>query len=280
MALGPTRRTFLASRDPTRAADSLLKAGLEETAVAKVALREALRVAGASARVPTNATGGGASAPRRLAPFTPATDDGPPLRNPTCTVEFNANSGVTSIVGRVEVRRTVEQLAPILDPRAWACTGSVIGAAFLVEDQDGEYVPRTDLDTMKLGKLKLPKNESVLLYEYARSDIASFENILAISKFEVGQRHIQVDYYLHDCLICTFGILTASGGLTVNQGYSKATWGTDGWATVEVVKNVKVRDLTPNDPGNRFDFGESVNATIGAALSQWVNDTSMMSPIV
>jgi hypothetical protein len=282
MALGPTRRTFLGSLDPTKAADNLLRAGLEETAAAKEKLREALRAAGASARVPTIGGDGGANARRLLAPA-PVAADGPQVQNPTCTVDFNANSGVNSIVGRAKIRLPIEQLAPMLDPRSWACSGSVIAGAFLVEDHDGEYVPRTDLDHMKLGELELPKNKPVLLWEYARSDVASFENILAISKFEVerkGRKHIRLDYYLYDCLICTFGILTASGGLTMNQGYSKATWGNDGWATVEVLKKVKVRDLTPNDPGNGFDFGESVNATIGTALSQWVNNISTMSPIV
>jgi hypothetical protein len=259
----------------------LLKAGLEDAAAKKAQLRDALRLAGAAARVPANSRGGNVKG-RGFASgaVAPAADDGPQLRNPLCTVKFDANAGVTSIVGTVEVRRTIAELAPILDPRSWACTGSVIGASFLVEDNDGEYVPSTDLDHMKLGKLKLPGNKPVLLYEYARSEIASFENILAISKFEVRPRKIHLDYYLYDCLICTFGILTAPGGLTIDEGYSQATAGNDGWTTVEVLKRVKVRDLTPNDPGNKFDFGEAVNDTIGAALSQWVNDTSMMSPIV
>jgi len=259
--------------------DELLRAGLEKTAADKAKLREAVRVARASAPLLTIAGSGGANG-RRIGPSAPLAPDGPQVDNPTCRVDFNANSGVNSILGRVEIKLPVEQLAPMMDPRSWACSGGVIAAAFLVEDHDGEYVPRYDLDQIELGKLKVPKNEPLLLYEYARSDVASFENILAISKFEVGRKRIRLDYYLYDCLICTFGILTAPGGLTVNQGYSMATWNNRGRATIEVLKEVKVRDLTPNDPGNGFDFGESVNATIGTALSQWVNNISTMSPIV
>ena len=46
------------------------------------------------------------------------------------------------------------------------------------------------------------------------------------------------------------------------------------------LKKVQVRDLTPHDPGNRFDFGLSVNSTIGAALSQWVHDTKFLRPVL
>jgi len=41
---------------------------------------------------------------------------------------------------------------------------------------------------------------------------------------------------------------------------------------------VKVRDLTPQDPGNRYDFGEWANSMIGATLSLFVEDTSLLSP--
>jgi hypothetical protein len=276
----PSRRVFLASLDPKNDENYLLRKGLEEAANNKAAFRDALRRAGVAAQIPGSSPFGRKAvifSPGRVAPAPAA--DGPTVSNANCTTTFDANAGVTEILASVQVQRSMSELAVLLDPRAWAYSGSVIGASFLVEDDDGEYVPRRDLDHMDLGKLRLPGNKPVLLYEYARSDIASFENILAISKIEVGAKKIHVDYHLYDCLICTFGIFTAPGGLTINEGYSEATLNRDGSVTLEVLKRVKVRDLTPNDPGNKFDFGEAVNDTMGAALSQWVHDTSMMSPV-
>jgi hypothetical protein len=119
------------------------------------------------------------------------------------------------------------------------------------------------------------------LYEYARSEIASFENILAIETFTVKDALIEAKYRLHDCLVCTFGLFSAPGGLTVNEGHVRAVRDPrDGWWSIEVLKRVQVRDLTPRDPGSRYDFGQWVNSTIGAALSEWVNDTRILSPIL
>ena len=52
-----------------------------------------------------------------------------------------------------------------------------------------------------------------------------------------------------------------------------------GGSLIEVEKKIRVRDMTPNDPGNRYDFGQSINSTLGAALSTWVDDVSLMSPV-
>jgi hypothetical protein len=96
----------------------------------------------------------------------------------------------------------------------------------------------------------------------------------------VSPYEIQATYHLHDCLICTLGAFSSPGGLTINEGHVKATRIDARWSQVEVLKRLEVRDLTPNDPGNPYDFGRSVNSTIGAALSVWVHDTSRLSPVL
>jgi hypothetical protein len=98
----------------------------------------------------------------------------------------------------------------------------------------------------------------------------------------VNPGRIRTTYRLHDCLVCTFGAFSAPGGLTLNQGHVEALRDEsedDKWR-VTVVKRVRVRDLNPWDAGHRYDFGQWVNTTIGGALSQWVRDASMMSPVL
>jgi hypothetical protein len=113
--------------------------------------------------------------------------------------------------------------------------------------------------------------------------VASFENILSIKHFTVTPDSVRAEYELHDCLVCTFGAFSAPGGLTMNEGSVEATPAVpdryDVW-TVEVVKKIRVRDLTPNDPGNPYDFGTWVNSTIGAALGEWVHDARLFSPVL
>jgi hypothetical protein len=123
-------------------------------------------------------------------------------------------------------------------------------------------------------------SQSQLLYEYARSNVASFENILKITEFSVSEERINVEYQLHDCLVFMLGMLSAPGGLTVDDGHVSAVRYDERHWRVEVFKRVQVRDLTPHDPGNRFDFGLSVNSTMGAALSEWVNDTRLLRPVL
>jgi hypothetical protein len=206
----------------------------------------------------------------------PATEDAIQLADPFCETTYDAIRRLTKMVGRAKVRCPAVQLAPILDPRSWSCGGGVIAAAFLVKEHNGEYSP-TALDGVELGTTW--KNQ--LLYEYARSEIASFENILAIESFTATGDRIEATYRLHDCLVCTFGLFSAPGGLTVNEGHVRAIWDRrERWWSIEVLKRVQVRDLTPRDPGSRYDFGQWVNSTIGAALSEWVNDTKILSPIL
>jgi hypothetical protein len=198
------------------------------------------------------------------------------VSDPECVVKFEPISGVTEMIGSVTLRATAAEMALIMDPRAWSGTGGVIAASFLVrEDDRGQYQPT--MINVKLGR----SWKRQLLYEYARSEVASFENILAIDEFTVAAKRVRTVYRLHDCLVCTFGAFSAPGGLTLNEGSVDAVRDRkqDKWR-VTVVKRVRVRDLTPRDPGNRYDFGQWVNATIGGALSQWVRDASMMSPVL
>ena len=78
------------------------------------------------------------------------------------------------------------------------------------------------------------------------------------------------------------GFFSAPGGLTVNEGHVKAERDDkyeNSWK-VEVLKRVQVRDFTPHDPGNRYDFGQVVNSTIGAALNEWIHDTGNLRPVL
>jgi hypothetical protein len=286
MALGRLRRPFLGSLDPNRSPDSLLRHGLAQAREVKRSLRAELERVEPDTRMenplPKLRLGKLRERPELQAGLGAAEgrEEDSRVEDRKSETTYDANLGVTTMVAGVRVRRTRDELALILDPRSWSCSGVVIGAAFLVEeDESGQYEPSTKLDEIALGNpWKAPPNH--FLYEYARSEIASFENVLEIDEFLVSDVLVRANYRLYDCLVCTFGIFSAPGGLRVNEGHVKATAEDDGWWSIEVVKRVQVRDLTPHDPGNRYDFGQWVNQTIGAALSQWVRDTSIMSPVL
>lgn len=209
----------------------------------------------------------------RAQPARPRT--APTLMEPECGACFDANTKLTTITAAAAIDRGVDALAEIVDPRAWGLGASIIDVAFPVVVQGDRYDPLPgDIDVALGTEWKRPG----LLFEYARSDIASFENILRIVGFERTSRSLLVEYDLFDCLKTTLGFFEMDGGMQRNEGHVRVD--ADGrTASIEVVKRVRIRDLTPNDRGNRYDFGESVNSTIGAALSVWVDDTSMMSPV-
>lgn len=259
------RFPFLAAASD-EAIDSLLRTGLQQAREAKKALNESLlRV-----NVRSSGTKSGHIDP-----------DKPDVTDLTIQTYFDAKLGITTMVGRGLLRRNKDQLAPILDPRSWSCSDGVIAAAFLVDDEQGVYKPKQLEKPLGTSWHTLPEgSRSHLLYEYARSDIASFENILKITEFSVSEDCINVKYQLHDCLVFMLGMLSAPGGLTIDDGHISAERYNDEYWRVEVLKNVQVRDLTPHDPGNRFDFGRSVNSTMGAALSEWVHDTKFLRPVL
>jgi hypothetical protein len=207
----------------------------------------------------------------------------PTLENPTCVTLFDANSKVTTMRASAYIDVGLDDLAPSVDPRGWGLSNGVIDVAFRVyRDKKGVYRPVEDDLREPLGRPW--KDGGDLLFEYARSEIASFENILAIDKFSVvpGQL-LRVDYHLSNCLKTIIGFWGVDGGLQRNDGFVQVTpirrGPFRGRSFIEVEKNIRVRDLTPNDPGNPYDFGQSINSTIGAALSVWVDDVSLMSPV-
>lgn len=200
----------------------------------------------------------------------------PTLFDPECEAVFDANTKLTTITAMAATDCSVDELAELVDPRAWGLGSSIIDVAFpVVLDVDDRYQPAPGVLDVELGT---PWEEEGLLFEYACSDVASFENILRIVRFDRTSTSLRVEYELHDCLKTTIGFFEMDGGMQRNEGFVQVD-ADSRTSSITVVKRIRIRDLTPNDPGNRYDFGESVNSTIGAALSVWVDDTSMMSPV-
>jgi hypothetical protein len=289
MAHGRLRRTFLGDLDPAQNQDALLRYSLDAMEPQKNALRDALAAAGAHPRIahPSAASPGTFGARQPIAQKTAAraaAQAGAPLvSDPQCTVDYDANRQVTKVLSTALIHYNIQQMAAYLDPRSWGCGNGAIAGAFLVEDRDATYVPRLTLNGEPVGKLPLGDKsfprEPVLLWEYARSDIASFENILSVQFGWDGSDRIQATYHLYDCLLCTYGTFTAPGGLILDEGYVRAEARDATSTRIEVLKTIRVRDFTPLDPGDPFDFGQWVNQTIGAALSVWVSDTSLLAPV-
>ncbi len=200
----------------------------------------------------------------------------PKLREPRCVTTFDANEKLTTISASAIIDVPVEVMIPFVDPRGWGLSKGVIDVAFRVIERNKAYEPFEDDLNQPLGS---PWKGPNLLFEYARSEIASFENILAIDKFSVTPKEIYVEYRLVDCLKTIVGFLGVDGGLQRDDGFASVTAIDRKTSRIQVEKRIRVRDLTPNDPGNRYDFGQSVNSTIGAALSLWVDDISLMSPV-
>jgi hypothetical protein len=111
------------------------------------------------------------------------------------------------------------------------------------------------------------EDEGTLLFEYAKSEIASFENILMIDTFHGEPSKLYVGVPSDGLPEDDHRLLGSRRRLQRNDGFVKVTPAGRNGSVIEVEKNIRVRDLTPNDSGNRYDFGQSINATLGAALS-------------
>jgi hypothetical protein len=264
-----------------RAEDGLLKTALDQALSVKRALRDALiRVAPPPRVITADAVNMGLSVrnPAALAREAPAEDTA--VSNPQCVVSYDGHFKKTTLLATATVHRPLEFMAPILDPRSWGCGGTIIGATFIVSVKDGIYSAGHEHGKAQLGH-SWTRNRTQLLYEYARSEFASFENILKIKRFTHDPHEVRADYELHECLVFMLGLLSTPGGLTMNQGHvigSRSPVRPD-WTDIEVLKEIRVRDLTPNDPGNPYDFGQAVNSTMGAALSSWIDDARFLRPV-
>jgi hypothetical protein len=258
-----------------KAVDGLLKNALASAATHKQELREALIRVAPQPRVSHNDLSDllpTVGIPKPRADPAPAAD-GDLIANPQCVVSFDSRQRKTILLATARVRRPLAEMAPIVDPRAWGSGGTVVGASFIVAVKDGVYSAARELGRAELGQ-SWKKGTPQLLYEYARSDFASFENILKITQFSRNAQEARADYQLHECLVFMLGLLSTPGGLTMNQGHviaRRSDWGKE-WTDIEVLKEIRVRDMTPNDPGNPYDFGQAVNDTMGAALSSWIDD--------
>jgi hypothetical protein len=277
MSIGRQRRPFLGALDSAQNANVLLRDGLAQAAATRVALRDAL-LRMRLKRQPLNSNGSGDPSTVNSSTIGGANGAADDLKDVSSKVDFDAKSGLTTLRARAKLRRPFEELAAILDPRAWGAGGEPVAASLPVKDDRGNYTRSDALDCTPLGR---SWDTSHLLYEYARSSVASFENILKITSFTASRDEIRANYHLHDCLECTFGAFSAPGGLMVNEGFVRAIPSSEPqWWVIQVKKEIQIRDLTPHDPGNPYDFGEWVNSTIGAALSQWIHGTAIISPVV
>src|SRR5262249_1322613 len=63
--------------------------------------------------------------------------------HPTSESSFNAVTKVNTFGATAVVRKTIEELAPMMDPRAWALGGGVVAKVYRVEvdKNNGEYQP-------------------------------------------------------------------------------------------------------------------------------------------
>ena len=292
MATGSMRRPHLCSRKP--APGSAMRDALERARQAKLALRGGLHVAGATAQRPAPLVGmpsGNADALKVIARQRKEIGtrlNGQPkpgalvtcVRGAQSSSTYDAVRQLNTFTARADIDMPLETLRPLMDPRAWDRGRGVVDTVFRVYlDEDGNY-QALEGDQPELGTAWTRSGRRPhLLYEYARTDAASFENVLEITRFDPEGTTIKTAYRLYDCLKCTIGLLSFDGGLQINEGFAEATPLADGWSRITMEKRVRVRDLTPSDPGNRFDFGEWINTTIGIALTLWVDDTAMLTPV-
>ena len=297
MANGLGRRPHLRSRKP--APQGAMRDALEQMAQEKLALRGELHSAGATAQRPAplvSTPSGNANALKvfalqrkqsrtrangPLVPRAPMTGGADRVRDVQSSSTYDAVRQLNIFTSRADIAMPLEALRPLMDPRAWDQGPGVVDTVFRVYlDDNGDYQPLEEDPEAELGTAWKPSGAGPhLLYEYARTDAASFENVLEITRFDPRDTVIKTDYRLYDCLKCTIGLLSFDGGLQINEGFVEATALDDGWSRIRMEKRVRVRDLTPSDPGNGFDFGEWINTTIGIALTLWVDDTAMLTPI-
>jgi hypothetical protein len=201
------------------------------------------------------------------------------VENATSTGTYDAVARTGTVKAGFDTWMPWEQLAQNIDPRSWGKKGSVVAATFRLEDEGGEYRPI-------VGKEPLGSPWKGLLYELARCDIASFENVLDI-EFETGKvkqgrdrgkPYIRAMFSLYDCLKSTIGFMVSDGGLQIDSGTVEAIKH-GAYAHCKMTKNIRVRTTFPNHPGGKYDPGNWANTTIASWLSLWVDDGKLLSPL-
>jgi hypothetical protein len=220
--------------------------------------------------------------------------------DPTCMACLDGKTWDTTVTAASRVRRALEDLPAVLDPRSWPHCGDIFDKTDLVQwdPVPKKWVPYAGSMTATpigspwttaksaFGAPEVGMQEDVTVGATDSGGfVAAFSNVLNIDfAVSLGNPNplddaIRVDYSLNDPLSSVVFGQSVSGGLRNDEGYVLATrepTAPNDWSVIKVVKTVQFDDLTPT--GGTVDYGELLNYMAPGILCLWLEDTSEMTP--
>lgn len=206
------------------------------------------------------------------------------LRNGSCVACYQ--NDVTTLTASIEVNRSPEDLAGVIDPQNWGKCSVIFDPQFPDNlyrvQEDGSGNPQLDGKGNPIPYQATPQPVpwTGLLYERAVPGPASFRNILHVKEFTVKADEVFLAYELHTGLSFTLGALSEDfSGLHQDSGTVQATpvVGDSSWTEIQATKVVRFIDLTKESTGS-VDYGEFLNYLTPAILSQWLENIGLMNP--
>lgn len=202
--------------------------------------------------------------------------DGQPYetRNASSETTFDSVSLVTTVTVSVEVKRAIEPMAALIDPRGWAT-----GAPLFFEDSYQVVTDATGAPTfagttpVPSPSVRLGQSWEGVFYENFRwqwNDIttSSFQNLLNMD-FSVREGAIEYTFLLRECLSSTVGLLTRAGGLDVDSGFARLQQRGE-WVHVVAQKSVRFTDMTPYSVETPIDIGQTLNYMAPSIVGGWM----------
>jgi hypothetical protein len=190
----------------------------------------------------------------------------------------------TSLHSSVTVKKPLSQVAPLLDPRAWAKCSKLFERTCKVAEPKA-CVPCCVIPAPN----ELGKNWNGVLYERAVVGYQKVENLLSIdfSVCDVGtaQGRLSIDYSLYRSISHRFGVWELPGLMRNNSGTVAAEptgphkeGEEPPYTAMTVTKLISYGRSDCWSGSSTMDFGELCNYLAPAFLTLWVTDVQFIVP--
>jgi len=200
-----------------------------------------------------------------------------PLTVDPAVATYSGTRKETSIRSIYLVKRPLDELAELFDPRGWDRCGDLFKQTYRVRDAGGADYPRWD------GPEPLGHSWDGLIYERAAAGGYEVEQILRAGFRATRTRggrvqRVHCDYSLFHTLATGVAGVAYPGLLQRNSGWLLATPEGKGESRVEIVKTLHYGRVSTWSGARGYDIGELFNYLAPAMLLLWTHHMQTVVP--